>query len=184
MDVSEVAWKPLKDFSKNSARLVKRCTKPDRRGACLAMPWRCCPAWVYGLVSPGMASTQGHQLKGLPRSSSCTCLVPLTQLSFLMGTLGMLLSSRVHESLRADGSRLYRHGVHRVLRQAPFHRECCWDSDCNDCNDLVILHGAAETYSQCLRALSMRDSSALKRVKAHPPACNSHAFFLYCTTAH
>ncbi len=24
---------PLKDFAKNSVRLVKRCTKPDRRGA-------------------------------------------------------------------------------------------------------------------------------------------------------
>ncbi|KAF5836318.1 hypothetical protein DUNSADRAFT_6148 [Dunaliella salina] len=31
MDVSEVVYKPLRDFSKNSARLVKRCTKPDRR---------------------------------------------------------------------------------------------------------------------------------------------------------
>jgi len=31
MDVSEVIYKPLRDFSKNSARLVKRCTKPDRR---------------------------------------------------------------------------------------------------------------------------------------------------------
>ena len=25
--------KPLKDFAKNSVRLVKRCTKPDRKGA-------------------------------------------------------------------------------------------------------------------------------------------------------
>lgn len=25
---------PLKEFAKNSVRLVKRCTKPDRRGAC------------------------------------------------------------------------------------------------------------------------------------------------------
>jgi len=34
---------PLKDFAKNSVRLVKRCTKPDRRGAdasCIA----------YGLI--------------------------------------------------------------------------------------------------------------------------------------
>jgi preprotein translocase subunit Sss1 len=25
--------KPLKEFGKNSIRLVKRCTKPDRKGA-------------------------------------------------------------------------------------------------------------------------------------------------------
>ncbi len=32
MDVGDVVVKPLKDFAKNSARLVKRCTKPDRKG--------------------------------------------------------------------------------------------------------------------------------------------------------
>ncbi|EFJ42836.1 hypothetical protein VOLCADRAFT_97089 [Volvox carteri f. nagariensis] len=31
MDVGEVVYRPLKDFAKNSARLVKRCTKPDRK---------------------------------------------------------------------------------------------------------------------------------------------------------
>ncbi|KAG2483614.1 hypothetical protein HYH03_017556 [Edaphochlamys debaryana] len=31
MDVGDVVVKPLKDFAKNSARLVKRCTKPDRK---------------------------------------------------------------------------------------------------------------------------------------------------------
>ena len=33
MDVGDVVIKPLKDFTKNSIRLVKRCTKPDRKGA-------------------------------------------------------------------------------------------------------------------------------------------------------
>ena len=28
----ESVLEPLKEFSKNSLRLVKRCTKPDRRG--------------------------------------------------------------------------------------------------------------------------------------------------------
>lgn len=32
MDVGDIVVKPLKDFAKNSARLVKRCTKPDRKG--------------------------------------------------------------------------------------------------------------------------------------------------------
>lgn len=30
MDIGETI-KPLKDFTKNSVRLVKRCTKPDRK---------------------------------------------------------------------------------------------------------------------------------------------------------
>ena len=52
----ESVLEPLKEFSKNSVRLVKRCTKPDRRGeascledgaaACLRLAvtedsWRC-----------------------------------------------------------------------------------------------------------------------------------------------
>ena len=32
MDLSETFTKPLKDFAKNSLRLVKRCTKPDAKG--------------------------------------------------------------------------------------------------------------------------------------------------------
>lgn len=36
MDVSDFVVKPLKDFAKSSARLVKRCTKPDRKGECLS----------------------------------------------------------------------------------------------------------------------------------------------------
>ncbi|KAG2434235.1 hypothetical protein HXX76_007960 [Chlamydomonas incerta] len=31
MDLGDVVVKPVKDFAKNSARLVKRCTKPDRK---------------------------------------------------------------------------------------------------------------------------------------------------------
>ncbi len=31
----ESVLEPLKEFSKNSVRLVKRCTKPDRRGMSL-----------------------------------------------------------------------------------------------------------------------------------------------------
>ena len=32
MDLQETFTKPLKDFAKNSIRLVKRCTKPDSKG--------------------------------------------------------------------------------------------------------------------------------------------------------
>ena len=39
----ESVLEPLKEFSKNSVRLVKRCTKPDRKGeytgaSCSAVP--------------------------------------------------------------------------------------------------------------------------------------------------
>ena len=34
MDVMDIAVKPVKEFAKDSYRLVKRCTKPDRKGAC------------------------------------------------------------------------------------------------------------------------------------------------------
>ncbi len=33
MDVGGFVVQPLKDFAKNSVRLVKRCTKPDQKGA-------------------------------------------------------------------------------------------------------------------------------------------------------
>ncbi len=34
MDViDDLAVKPLKEFTKDSIRLLKRCTKPDRKGA-------------------------------------------------------------------------------------------------------------------------------------------------------
>lgn len=29
-----MAIEPMKEFSKDSVRLVKRCTKPDRKGEC------------------------------------------------------------------------------------------------------------------------------------------------------
>ena len=31
--------KPLKDFSKDSMRLVKRCTKPDLKGNVIVLLW-------------------------------------------------------------------------------------------------------------------------------------------------
>jgi preprotein translocase subunit Sss1 len=36
MENADVVVKPLKDFAKNSIRLVKRCTKPDRKGEAAA----------------------------------------------------------------------------------------------------------------------------------------------------
>lgn len=32
MDGGDYLFKPLKDFAKNSARLIKKCSKPDRKG--------------------------------------------------------------------------------------------------------------------------------------------------------
>ena len=31
MEVADIAIKPVKEFAKDSYRLVKRCTKPDRK---------------------------------------------------------------------------------------------------------------------------------------------------------
>ena len=42
MDLVSSVTKPLKDFGKNSIRLVKRCTKPDGKGECDATPRVCC----------------------------------------------------------------------------------------------------------------------------------------------
>ena len=33
MDVMDIVGKPVREFAKDSYRLVKRCTKPDRKGA-------------------------------------------------------------------------------------------------------------------------------------------------------
>jgi hypothetical protein len=48
-NVGDTVVKPLKEFGKNSVRLVKRCTKPDRKGECSRarqrgrlMMGRCC----------------------------------------------------------------------------------------------------------------------------------------------
>lgn len=37
MDQIQEVVKPAKDFIKDSIRLVKRCTKPDRKGECFKM---------------------------------------------------------------------------------------------------------------------------------------------------
>jgi protein transport protein SEC61 subunit gamma and related proteins len=34
MDAIDSVVDPLRDFAKDSVRLVKRCHKPDRKGAC------------------------------------------------------------------------------------------------------------------------------------------------------
>lgn len=35
MDVVQLYVKPVRDFAKDSMRLVKRCTKPDLKGWCV-----------------------------------------------------------------------------------------------------------------------------------------------------
>eukprot|EP00955_Chlamydomonas_euryale_P042344 352277-Chlamydomonas_euryale.AAC.5 len=42
MDAGDLVVKPLRDFAKSSARLVKRCTKPDRKGEWYALVLRKC----------------------------------------------------------------------------------------------------------------------------------------------
>lgn len=38
-NVGDTVVKPLKEFGKNSVRLVKRCTKPDRKGEPSVESW-------------------------------------------------------------------------------------------------------------------------------------------------
>jgi hypothetical protein len=38
--MGETVVKPLKEFGKNSVRLVKRCTKPDRKGELPSSTWK------------------------------------------------------------------------------------------------------------------------------------------------
>uniref|UniRef100_A0A0A9DB36 Protein transport protein SEC61 gamma subunit n=1 Tax=Arundo donax TaxID=35708 RepID=A0A0A9DB36_ARUDO len=40
MDAIDSVVDPLRDFAKDSVRLVKRCHKPDRKGTCPAAPSR------------------------------------------------------------------------------------------------------------------------------------------------
>lgn len=101
---------PLKDFAKNSVRLVKRCTKPDRRGEdrgndsyglhCLARV----RLWKYAAIRAGCL----WRLRlNLPKNAVCC---------------------RVQQDLRPDGIGICRYGLHRLLRQAYLHSEpsyCC-----------------------------------------------------------
>ena len=42
MDVADLVVRPVKEFAKDSYRLVKRCTKPDRKGVRSGGPLLCC----------------------------------------------------------------------------------------------------------------------------------------------
>lgn len=70
MDNADVVLKPVKDFGKNSIRLVKRCTKPDRKGAARwgwprgqrkTRPWR---RAVAPSRLPGMSLSTGRRRLG------------------------------------------------------------------------------------------------------------------------
>ncbi len=56
----ESVLEPLKEFSKNSVRLVKRCTKPDRRGM---LPFRVLDAGLNcALTCKTAASATDHKV--------------------------------------------------------------------------------------------------------------------------
>uniref|UniRef100_A0A453T3L1 Uncharacterized protein n=1 Tax=Aegilops tauschii subsp. strangulata TaxID=200361 RepID=A0A453T3L1_AEGTS len=82
MDAVDSVVDPLREFAKDSVRLVKRCHKPDRKGKYRAR-----------------ASSSGSGLfSSFARSDAD-------------------LARRVHQGGGADGDRVRRHGVRRLLRQ-------------------------------------------------------------------
>jgi len=54
-DVNAHIIQPLKKFAKDSAHLVKKCTKPDRKGACVVVrvaACRVCADWPHSCCAP------------------------------------------------------------------------------------------------------------------------------------
>jgi hypothetical protein len=74
MENADVVVKPLKDFAKNSIRLVKRCTKPDRKGEAAAQ--RVHSHAIRSTVPAEQRLHAGSRCLGLartcPRSSWCS----------------------------------------------------------------------------------------------------------------
>lgn len=91
MDVADLIVKPAKEFAKDSIRLVKRCTKPDRKGAN-----------NYRAARP---HENAQSLRGRGRFEALL-LRPLFSVR------------RVHEGCAAHRAGVRRHRVHRLLREA------------------------------------------------------------------
>lgn len=88
---------PVKEFSKNSIRLVKRCTKPDRKGSFVSL-------MLHDALIPNTAAADANL--GLPnKANDCHRLC------------------RVQQDLLENGVGVRGHGLHRLLCQAHIHRE-------------------------------------------------------------
>lgn len=112
MDLSDQVLKPLKSFSKDSARLVKRCTKPDRKGGRVAGRGRGGRAW-------GARQRHSEQADQVLHWHA-----PLRAASTAHGTARSAATPRrVLQGLHQDRAGLHRHGLHRLLCQAAVHRE-------------------------------------------------------------
>ena len=93
---------PLKDFATKSIQLVKKCTKPNRKGA--SRPRRSAPP-------PSAALSRSRAL-------------PLTHARRLAPTLPFSctrFTRRVHQNRQRHERRLLADGLHRLLRQAHPH---------------------------------------------------------------
>ncbi|KAJ9525322.1 hypothetical protein QJQ45_020865 [Haematococcus lacustris] len=110
MDLGEFVVKPVKDFAKNSARLVKRCTKPDRKEF-----WKVCSRTALGFVVMGfigffvkllfIVSVQTHHLTSANPSKGC---VYGQQPSNMFACHGRSLSTRsLWEDEQHDGAPYY-----------------------------------------------------------------------------
>lgn len=126
MENADAVLKPVKDFSKNSIRLVKRCTKPDRKGKPRLMMFG--TALLVGrMVAPfpadvGLLMAYNVAVATAWAGSDALCSSSLAD-GLLKLTLPILFCRRVQQSLLPDSYWIYSHGLHRVLCEAYIHRK-------------------------------------------------------------
>jgi hypothetical protein len=148
---AEGVVKPLKEFGKNSLRLVKRCTKPDRKGACVPGDMMVMADGsllharrglaVLGARQRGseagratracMPALQGMQGPGC-RAHGATRLTPPALLLLLCGRVvasrgvrACCRLNRVQQDLLQDRPGFCAYGLHWLLREAHLHRTWC-----------------------------------------------------------
>ena len=92
MDQIVQTLEPLRQFSKDSIRLVKRCTKPDRKGKNYTN-------WSYSVV----------------------ILNPSFTRILLTGSIIELLFIRIPEDSRCHSDWICNYGIHRIFRQTHPH---------------------------------------------------------------
>lgn len=74
MEVADIAIAPLKEFVRDSARLVKKCTKPDRREFTLIAS-----KTAFGASSRSSSSSSSSSLSFFACPLPCHCLAGLTK---------------------------------------------------------------------------------------------------------
>lgn len=112
MEVNRDLIEPLKRFAKDSVHLVKKCTKPDRKGQC-GRSLAACAAFPDETPRPCGC----HRITQIAIADD-----PRTPPPVALGALRRdPASCRVHAHRARDFGRLPDHGFHRFLRQACPH---------------------------------------------------------------